>query len=199
MKLIVGLGNPGPRYARTRHNIGARVVAALAAELGVTLAERDELFGRVGVARVGEVELALLVPETWMNASGGSVAPAVAAFGPLDVSRDLIVAADDVDLPFGRLRVRAKGSDGGQRGVRDVLAALGREDVPRLRIGVGRTADPARETRDYVLEAFSSQEDALLPELIQRASDALKCFAARGAAEAANRFNGMAPIGAANG
>ena len=121
------------------------------------------------------------------------MAPAVLALAIEDVSRDLIVAADDVDLPFGRLRVRSKGSDGGQRGLRDVLAALGREDVPRLRIGVGRAADPARETKDYVLDGFAPEEEALLQALLQRGSDALKCFAIHGAAEAANRFNGLPP------
>ena len=193
MKLIVGLGNPGPRYARTRHNIGARVVGALAGDLGVALALEERFFARFGVALAAGGEVGILLPETWMNASGGSVAPAVAELPIEDVARDLIVALDDVDLPFGRLRLRARGSDGGQRGLRDVLAALGREDVPRLRIGVGRAADPARDTKDYVLDAFSPEEDALLPALIQRAGDALKCFATHGAAEAANRFNGMPP------
>jgi PTH1 family peptidyl-tRNA hydrolase len=193
VKLIVGLGNPGPRYARTRHNIGARVVGALAGDLGVALALEERFFARFGVALAAGGEVGILLPETWMNASGGSVAPAVAELPIEDVARDLIVALDDVDLPFGRLRLRARGSDGGQRGLRDVLAALGREDVPRLRIGVGRAADPARDTKDYVLDAFSPEEDALLPALIQRAGDALKCFATHGAAEAANRFNGMPP------
>jgi PTH1 family peptidyl-tRNA hydrolase len=198
VKLIVGLGNPGPRYAHTRHNIGARVVAALAGDLRIGLDEDERVCGRLGVGRIGDTEVALLLPETWMNASGGSVAPAVAELRIEDVSRDLVIAADDVDLPFGRLRVRARGSDGGQRGLRDVLAALGREDVPRLRIGVGRAADPARDTKDYVLDAFSHEEDALLPALIQRAGEALRCFATHGAAEAANRFNGMPAIPAAS-
>jgi PTH1 family peptidyl-tRNA hydrolase len=193
MKLIVGLGNPGPRYARTRHNIGARVVAALASELGVSLAEEERFFAHFGAGRIADVPVGLLLPETWMNASGGSVAPAASALGLEDVSRDLIVAVDDVDLPFGRLRVRARGSDGGQRGLRDVLAALGREDVPRLRIGVGRAADPARDTKNYVLDAFSPEEEAALPKLIQRACAALKCFATDGATEAANRYNGLPP------
>jgi PTH1 family peptidyl-tRNA hydrolase len=193
MKLLVGLGNPGPRYARTRHNVGARAVAALAAEMGVALAEEARFLGRFGVGRIAGVEVGLLLPSTWMNTSGGSVAPAVAELSIEDVARDLIVALDDVDLPFGRLRLRARGSDGGQRGLRDVLAVLGREDVPRLRIGVGRAADPARETKDYVLDAFSAEEDAELPALIARAGEALKCFATHGVAEAANRFNGAPP------
>lgn len=191
MKLIVGLGNPGPHYARTRHNIGARVVSALAAELGVALAEDERLFGRAGLARLGDQDLALLLPGTWMNASGGSVAPAIEVLGVAEIARDLIIAADDVDLPFGRLRVRARGSDGGQRGLRNVLAVLGRDDVPRLRIGIGRAADPGRETKDYVLEGFSADEEAVLPELILRAAEALRCFVTHGPAEAANRFNGL--------
>jgi PTH1 family peptidyl-tRNA hydrolase len=194
VKLIVGLGNPGPRYAYTRHNIGARVVRALAAELRASLAEDERLFGHVGFASVQGQDVALLLPGTWMNASGASVASAIAVLGIEDASRDLVVAADDVDLPFGRLRVRARGSDGGQRGLRDVLAVLGREDVPRLRIGVGRAADPARDTKDYVLDAFSEAEEAVLPALIRRASDALLCFATDGTAQAANRFNGMEPL-----
>ena len=193
MKLIVGLGNPGPGYTRTRHNIGARVVGALAAELGIALAQEERFFGRFGAGRIGDVEVGLLLPETWMNASGGSVAPAFAELPLQDVSRDLILALDDVDLPFGRLRLRARGSDGGQRGLRDVLAVLGREDVPRLRIGVGRAADPARDTRDYVLDAFSAEENAALPALIERASASLRCFVTSGIAEAANRFNGVPP------
>jgi PTH1 family peptidyl-tRNA hydrolase len=131
----------------------------------------------------------VLLPQTWMNASGESVAAAVAALPIADVATDLIVGLDDVDLPFGRLRLRARGSDGGQRGLRSVLAALGREDVPRLRIGVGRAADPARDTRDYVLDAFSADEELALPALIRRAGDALACFAVAGIAEAMNRFN----------
>jgi PTH1 family peptidyl-tRNA hydrolase len=189
VKLLVGLGNPGPRYARTRHNVGARVVAALAAELEIPLSAEPRFLAHFGVGRIADVQVGLLLPDTWMNHSGESVAPAVAALPIADVARDLIVALDDVDLPFGRLRLRARGSDGGQRGLRSVLAALGREDVPRLRIGVGRAADPARDTRDYVLDAFSAEEDAALPALLQRASQALACFATEGIGEAMNRFN----------
>ena len=194
MKLIVGLGNPGPRYAHTRHNVGARVVRALAAALRAPLAEDERLFASIGFVSTQGQDVALLLPGTWMNESGASVASAIAVLGIEDVSRDLIVAADDVDLPFGRLRVRASGGDGGQRGLRDVLAVLGREDVPRLRIGVGRAADPTRDTKAYVLDAFSEAEESVLPALIRRAGEALLCFASDGAAQAANRFNGMAPL-----
>jgi PTH1 family peptidyl-tRNA hydrolase len=189
VKLIVGLGNPGPRYAATRHNVGARAVAALAAELRIALAPEERFSARFGLGRIGDVEAAVLLPETWMNASGESVAAAISALPIADVATDLIVGLDDVDLPFGRLRLRARGSDGGQRGLRSVLAALGREDVPRLRIGVGRAGDPGRDTRDYVLDAFGADEELALPALIRRAADALACFAVEGIAEAMNRFN----------
>ena len=192
MKLIVGLGNPGPRYAETRHNVGARAVRALAAELGIALGE-ERFFGRFGAGRVADTEVGLLLPETWMNKSGSAVDAALAELPLEDIARDLIIVLDDVDLPLGRLRLRARGSDGGQRGLGDVLAVLGREDVPRLRIGVGRAADPARDTRDFVLDAFSPEEDAALPALIARAGEALGCFATHGIEVAMNRFNGMAP------
>ncbi len=188
MKLIVGLGNPGERYARTRHNVGACLVEALAAELAAPLAE-ERFFGRFASARVGGVDLGLLVPETWMNASGAAVAAALETLPVEDVSRDLIVALDDVDLPLGRLRLRARGSDGGHRGLRDVLAVLERDDVPRLRFGVGRGTEPGRDTRDFVLDAFSAEELAVLPALISRAGEALRSFAADGIGQAMNRFN----------
>lgn len=196
MKLLVGLGNPGPRYAGTRHNIGARAVGALAAELRAPLAE-ERFFGRFARAEIAGVAVGLLVPETFMNASGAAVAAALAELPVEDAARDLIIALDDVDLPFGRLRLRARGSDGGQRGLGDVLAVLGSEHVPRLRIGVGRAADPARDTRDYVLDAFSPEENAALPALLARAGDALRCFATAGIAEAMNRFNAAPPTAAA--
>lgn len=195
MKLIVGLGNPGPRYARTRHNIGARVVGALADELAIPLAVRESFSGRFGIGRIDGVEVGALLPETWMNASGTSVGAAVAHLAEVDVSRDLIVALDDVDLPFGRLRLRARGSDGGQRGLRDVLSALGSEEVPRLRIGVGRSNTPARDTKDHVLDGFTAEETALLPALIERAGAALRCFATHGIEDAMNRFNALPAVG----
>jgi PTH1 family peptidyl-tRNA hydrolase len=198
VKLIVGLGNPGARYARTRHSVGARAVRALASELGVAL-EEERFFGRFGSVRLESEDVGLLVPETWMNHSGASVAAAVGELALAAPERDLVIVLDDVDLPFGRLRLRARGSDGGQRGLRDVLSALGRDDVPRLRIGVGRAADPAADTRDYVLDPFSPNEDAALPELLARAGAALRCFATAGIGEAMNRFNGPATSGAGSG
>jgi PTH1 family peptidyl-tRNA hydrolase len=162
--------------------------------LRAPLAE-ERFFGRFASAEIDGVAVALLVPETWMNASGAAVAAALAELPVGDRARDLIVALDDVDLSFGRLRLRARGSDGGQRGLADVLAVLGSEDVPRLRIGVGRAADPAQGTRDHVLDAFSPAEDAALPALLTRAGDALRCFATAGIAAAMNRFNGAPRAG----
>lgn len=197
MKLIVGLGNPGSRYAETRHNVGARAVRALAAELGVSLDE-ERFFGRFGVGRIADTEVGLLLPETWMNKSGSAVAAALAELSLEEIARDLIIVLDDVDLPLGRLRLRARGSDGGQRGLGDVLAVLGHENVPRLRIGVGRAADPARDTKEFVLDSFTPEEAPTLPLLIARAGEALRCFATAGIAEAMNRFNAAPPSGASD-
>lgn len=189
MKLVVGLGNPGPRYAGTRHNVGFRVVEAVAARHRIELAER-RFDGRFGSAPAGGPEdrrLALLEPETYMNRSGGSVAEAVGDL-ELDPGRDLLVVFDDVDLPFGRLRLRGHGGDGGHNGLCDVLTWLETRDVPRLRVGVGRSDGPM-DTRDWVLGGFSPEEEAELPGLVERAADAIDCFVAEGVVATMNRFN----------
>jgi PTH1 family peptidyl-tRNA hydrolase len=163
VKLVVGLGNPGPRYAGTRHNVGFRVVEAYAAPLAV------------------------LEPGTFMNRSGGSVAEAVGDL-EIDPGRDLLVVFDDADLPFGRLRLRGHGGDGGHNGLGDVLTWLETREVPRLRVGIGRPEGPM-DTRDWVLGGFSPDEEAALPDLLRRAADAIDCFAAEGVVAAMNRFN----------
>jgi PTH1 family peptidyl-tRNA hydrolase len=189
VKLVVGLGNPGPRYAGTRHNVGFRVVEAVAARHRIELSE-SHFDGRFGCAPAGGLEdrrLAVLEPETFMNRSGSSVAEAVGDL-ELDPSRDLLVVFDDVDLPFGRLRMRGHGGDGGHNGLGDVLTWLETRDVPRLRVGVGR-ADGPMDTRDWVLGGFSAEEEAALPDLLERAADAIDCFVAEGVVAAMNRFN----------
>ena len=189
MKLVVGLGNPGSRYAGTRHNVGFRVVDALAARHGIALGERrfDGRFGRGPAGLASGEPLGLLEPETFMNRSGASVAEAVGDF-ELDPSCDLIVVFDDADLPFGRLRLRGRGGDGGHNGLGDVLDWLETRDVPRLRFGIGRPDDPM-DTRDWVLGRFGPDEEAELPELLARAADAIECFAEEGVVAAMNRFN----------
>lgn len=190
MKLVVGLGNPGPRYARTRHNVGFRVLEALAGRLRVPL-EPSDFEGRFARAAWDDLEVGLLAPETFMNLSGGPVAAAVRALPVEDPGRDLLVVFDDLDLPLGRLRVRARGGAGGHNGLGDILAALGEqgvEAVPRLRFGIGRPP-PGVDPVDYVLTPFAKDEDAVLRRAVPRAVDAVVCFLESGAAEAMNRFN----------
>ena len=191
MKLVVGLGNPGPRYADTRHNVGVRVIERFARDHGLSLDVRrfDSRFAAgavtLGVARS---EVALLVPETFMNRSGGPVAEAVAELAIEDVARDLLVVFDDVDLPFGRLRLRPSGSAGGHRGLGDIIERLARNDFARVRFGVGRPATE-QDTADYVLEPFTDAECERLPERIERAARAVEAALASGVTAAMNEFN----------
>ena len=190
MKLVVGLGNPGPRYADTRHNAGVRVLEQLAREHGIALGERrfGSRFGSGWLAGEPRIAVALIAPETFMNKSGAAVAEAVAELEIADVASDLLVLLDDVDLPFGRLRLRAGGGAGGQRGLTDIIEQLGRRDFARLRFGVGRPAAD-QETADHVLEAFTAEERERLPALVERAALAAAVALRSGVAAAMNEFN----------
>jgi PTH1 family peptidyl-tRNA hydrolase len=191
VKLVVGLGNPGPRYADTRHNVGVRVLECFAGEHGLALGAR-RFASRVGSGEVargdGRLAVALLAPETFMNRSGEAVAEAVAELGIADVASDLLVVFDDVDLPFGRLRLRPSGGSGGHRGLADVIERLTRSDFARLRFGVGRPASEL-DTVDHVLEEFSIAEQAVLPEHIARAARAVAATLRSGVYAAMNEFN----------
>ncbi len=192
MKLVVGLGNPGPRYAGTRHNIGFRVVERFARERRIPLDERrfGGCFGRASVALEGGVRLdvGLLEPEGFMNRSGQAVREAL-GFLPVDeIPRDLLVVLDDVDLPFGRLRLRPAGGSGGHLGLADVIACLGRDDFARLRFGVGRPATPI-ETSSWVLQRFSPEEEERLAPRIDAAAAAVAAALAQGVEAAMSRVN----------
>jgi PTH1 family peptidyl-tRNA hydrolase len=191
VKLIVGLGNPGPRYAATRHNVGFQIVERFAARRGTALRER-RFRGRFGTPRIGSVEVAVLEPLTYMNLSGRSVLEAVRELPVEDPSQDLIVVLDDVDLPFGRLRIRPGGGAGGHKGLADVIARLRRDDFARLRFGVGRPA-PGLDTADYVLEPFAPEEEAELEGRLEAAVQALDDILAEGVTAAMNRHNVRAP------
>lgn len=189
MVLLVGLGNPGPRYARTRHNAGFRIVEHFALRHGIAL-DRDCCGGRFGRGRlrVSGLEVAILEPLTFMNLSGEAVAAALRALALEDPARELLVVLDDVDLPVGRLRLRAAGGAGGHRGLGHIQDCLGRRDQRRLRFGVGRP-DAGQETADYVLSPFTPEQEAALPAQLERACDALEAALGDDFAEAMNRFN----------
>lgn len=192
MKLVVGLGNPGRRYEATRHSVGFRIVERFAARWGIELGEL-RFGGRLGRGAVqgaegGPLEVALFEPQTFMNRSGAAVAEALRGLGVEDPAADLLVVLDDVDLPFGRLRVRPSGGAGGHRGLGDVIDVLERSDFPRLRFGVGRPPAPL-DTAEWVLEPFSEEEAAQLCERIEAASEALGSALLEGVAAAMNLFN----------
>jgi PTH1 family peptidyl-tRNA hydrolase len=188
MKVICGLGNPGDRYRLTRHNIGFRVVDLLADRWGLTGAGRV----RDGAARL-EVErpdpigrLLLVKPMKFMNISGAPVRAAL-RYAQADATSDLLVIADDVDLPLGKIRLRRGGSAGGHNGLRDIIAALGSNEFNRLRVGIGR----AGETVDHVLSTFKKDERDLATEAIATAADAAELWLAEGIEAAMNEYNGV--------
>jgi len=192
MKLLVGLGNPGSRYAGTRHNVGFRVVESWAAHSGIALDE-ERFLGRFGRGRfepgsVGGFDVAVLEPLTYMNRSGAALAEALSGLSLEDPTSELLVVFDDVDLPFGRLRLRPSGSAGGHRGLGDVIERLGRSDFPRLRFGVGRP-ETDQDTRDWVLEPFTRAEEGALPGRLRAAVEAINDAFAAGVSDAMNRVN----------
>ena len=187
MKLIVGLGNPGRQYRGTRHNVGFQVVDCFASRLGIPL-EQSSFESRFGRGRVQGIDVGLLEPQTFMNDSGKAVAAAVGFLPVHEVSSDLLVIYDDADLPLGRLRLRARGGDGGHLGVRDVIASIGTQELPRLRFGIGRPPD-FQETVAHVLQKFSNAEGDALAQALGRASTAAEVFVVEGIVPAMDRFN----------
>jgi len=185
LKLIVGLGNPGIEYAETRHNIGFMVVTHLADRAGIAL-KRKGYQGFYGVGRVAGEEVTILLPQTYMNRSGASVAPACQSLGVNP--GDLIVVHDEIDLAFGCLRVKAGGGHGGHNGLRSIGGALNDAGYARLRMGVGRP--PAGgDVSGHVLSRFNTTERVLLQKYVKVASDALELLLQEGAQEAMNSFN----------
>ncbi|MFA5423803.1 MAG: aminoacyl-tRNA hydrolase [Phycisphaerae bacterium] len=185
MKMIVGLGNPGKQYADTRHNIGFKVIDAVASALGTDVKKRK--FG----ARLGDTDfqgekLILLKPWTFMNNSGEPVATA-AGFYKLPL-KDLLIVADDMALESGVIRIRAKGSAGGHNGLKSIIAALGSEEFSRLRCGIGSAGD--NEAYDYVLSAVPVGERAIMQTAVEQARDAVLCWVRKGVEAAMNEFNG---------
>lgn len=185
MKLIVGLGNPGPRYAGTRHNAGFEVVVHLAQQHGirVSMASHQSLIGRGKIAGQG---VYLQQPLTYMNLSGAAVKSAIKAF---EISlTDLLVISDDLDLPLGTIRMKANGGSGGQKGLKSIAGCLATEDFARLRIGIGRPPE-GTSVEDYVLTTWSQSERSTVNLVVASAAEAVECFISNGVVEAANRYN----------
>lgn len=164
--VVVGLGNPGPLYAQTRHNVGRRCVEALAKRLGFPW-RRDLSSASLAQGQTPHGRLVLVRPRTFMNNSGRAVAQAVRYLG-IDPRRELLVLCDDMDLPLGKLRLRLKGSSGGHKGLQSVIMALGGEEFPRLRIGIGRPP-PGVDPVEYVLDPFSPDEEGPIAQALERA------------------------------
>ena len=185
--LIVGLGNPGVQYARTRHNCGFRAIDILADKLGCKI-DKGKFQGLYGQVNYSGKKLYLLKPQTFMNLSGASVLQ-LSAYFSIPPQR-IIVLFDDISLPPGRLRIRADGSAGGHNGIKSIINQLGSQAFPRVKIGVGAKPEPERDLADWVLSSFSASEEKLLSGALESAGDAALCIVEKGTLEAANRFNG---------
>lgn len=188
--LIVGLGNPGTEYQRTRHNCGFRALDILAEQLGCKV-DRLKFQGLYTQVNYGGRKLFLLKPQTYMNLSGRSVLQLSAYFG-IPPQR-IIVMFDDISLEPGRLRVRAEGSAGGHNGIKSIIQELGSQAFPRVKIGVGAKPNPDFDLADWVLSTFSASEEKALGVSLKNAAEAALTIVDHGVPEAANRFNGSKP------
>lgn len=186
MKIIIGLGNPGTDYEKTRHNVGWQVVDAFAAKFRIPLATHEKN-SMTGTGRVAGGSVLVAKPLTYMNLSGDAVKLLVNAYG--ESPEDLIVVYDDVDLPTGRLRIRPSGSSGTHNGMRSIVSALGRDDFARLRVGVRGEDYGQGHLRDYVLDEFTPEEMPVVETAIGRAVDALVLFCRGDLKRAMNEFN----------
>ena len=188
--LIVGLGNPGKDYERTRHNAGFRALDLLSAKLGCKV-DKGKFQGLYGQTDYAGKKLYLLKPLTFMNLSGKSVLQ-LSAYYKIPPQR-IIVLFDDISLEPGRLRVRADGSAGGHNGIKSIIAEIGSQEFPRVKIGVGAKPHQQQDLADWVLSGFSASEEKDLVSALARSAEAALCIIDHGVPEAANRYNGSKP------
>lgn len=181
--MIVGLGNPGKEYARTRHNIGFMVIDHLSETWGFTV-EKKECQAFTGKGRVNGQQILLVKPQTFMNNSGQAVGELIHYYDTID---DLIVIHDDMDLPVGHLRFKQKGSSGGHNGIKSVIAHLNSNEFDRLKIGIGH--DRNGHTIDHVLSTFNKTEAPIIDEIIEKSDTLLEFWIANGIAKSMNKFN----------
>ena len=193
LRLVVGLGNPGNRYANTRHNVGFMVLERLVARDGGNFRSMPKLQGQLAEKGLGESRLRLLMPQTHMNESGRSIRAALDWFG-FEASQ-MLVLVDDMDLPLGRLRLRSKGSAGGHNGLKSTIQHLGNQDFARLRIGIGAPGQNPSERRartvSHVLGRFSNEEEPLLTKVLSEVVDGLERIQTQGLDLAGNHINGL--------
>jgi PTH1 family peptidyl-tRNA hydrolase len=185
MKIVVGLGNPGPKYDRTRHNVGYRVIEELSQRLAAGK-PRMRFDATLAEGNLGGEKVLLASPRTYMNESGRSVRQLVDFFG-LQLS-DLLVVCDDFNLELARLRMRASGSAGGQKGLADIIRKLATEEFPRLRIGIGRPPGQM-DAADFVLSKFKRSEQATIEDAVVRAAEGVELWVRSGIGPAMNRIN----------
>ncbi len=186
MYIIVGLGNPGEKYAHTRHNVGFEVIDILADRIGIHVDEKKHK-GLCGRGVLEGQKVVLVKPQTFMNASGECVR-AVADFYKV-TEEEIILVYDDISLEPGRLRVRGKGSAGGHNGIKNIIAHLGSQEFPRVKVGIGEKPK-GMDLADYVLSHFSKGEWEQMEEAFRNAADAVTVLISQGTEEAMNRFNG---------
>ena len=183
--LVVGLGNPGKEYAETRHNVGFWCVDHLANEGSISLSRRQRQLA-IGEGTLAGIHVALAKPRTFVNNSGQAVKYLLARYRASPA--DLLVIVDDMNLPLGKMRLRARGSAGGHNGMKSIIEVIGTQDFARVRIGIGRPSTGVDEV-DYVLSAMSPEERATAEDAVERASQAVVCVLTEGIDEAMGRFN----------
>jgi len=184
--LVVGLGNPGMSYEGTRHNAGCEALAVLAKDAGIQL-NKKQFKALTGTGEIAGKKVLLLFPQTFMNLSGEAVGAAM-AFYKLQPEQ-LLVLSDDISLPVGGLRVRKKGSDGGQKGLRSIIGLIGSDQFPRVRIGIGAKPHPAYDLADWVLSKYKKDEQPLMQSAFENAAAAAKLVIAGKVDEAMNKYS----------
>lgn len=186
--LLVCLGNPGPKYAKTRHNVGFRVADALARQQSARL-DHLKFKALTGTVSLGEEKVLVLKPQTYMNLSGESVREASGYFKI--PAEKILVVFDDISLPPGKLRIRKNGSAGGHNGVKSIISCLGSDQFPRVKIGVGAPPNPEYDLADWVLGTFSQQEGKAVDSAVENAVQAVSEIVKNGPDAAMNRYNGL--------
>jgi PTH1 family peptidyl-tRNA hydrolase len=193
MKLIVGLGNPGKAYAHSRHNIGFRCINYLAKLYAIPV-KKHQCHSQIGTGKIAGVEVLLAKPKTFVNMSGEAVGRLMHKYNiPVN---DLLIIYDDLDLPLGKIRIRHGGSAGGHKGIKSIISAIGNQDFPRIKVGIGRPTDkddtPISDEEaivGYVLSDFIPAEDRIIKPAVSRVAEAVQCFLAEDIIAAMNKFN----------